>query len=58
MNCPKCGNERIEETGKFDLTLVDRAEARHDFECRNCGCLFQIIYKPARAMIVGNTNDD
>jgi len=52
MNCPKCHSNSLEETGEFDLTVVDPNEARHDFKCQECGCLFQIIYNPISTMII------
>jgi hypothetical protein len=55
MSCPKCHSEHIEQTGKFDLTVVDADECRHDFECLDCGTLFQIVYHPARTIIVNNS---
>jgi transcription elongation factor Elf1 len=58
MNCPNCNGVSVEETGLFDLTLVDRTEARHDFQCNDCGCLFQIVYTPDRAVVVGNVEDE
>lgn len=57
MNCPQCNSENVEESGKFDLTVIDRNEARHDFECNDCECLFQIIYAPINAIIVGDVNE-
>ena len=52
MECPACKSSNIDQTGKFDLTLVEPSEARHDFECVDCGCLFQIIYHPINTVIV------
>ena len=52
MKCPNCNSENIEETGKFDLTLVESTECRHDFQCNNCEALFQIIYAPIRTSII------
>lgn len=52
MKCPKCQSENIDQTGKFDLTSIYATEARHDFECFDCECLFQIIYHPIMAVIV------
>lgn len=57
MNCPYCEGVNVEETGKFDLTLVDRTEARHDFQCNDCGTLFQIVYQPVCTLFVGNIED-
>jgi hypothetical protein len=58
MNCPKCNGSGVEETVAFDLTLVERTEARHDFQCRDCGCLFQIVYHPVDTIVVGNVEDE
>lgn len=58
MNCPSCKSADVDQTGEFDLTVIDRTEARHDFECRGCGCMFQIIYSPTDTVVVGNKNDE
>jgi len=58
MDCPHCNSVTIEETGLFDLTLIDRTEARHDFQCNDCGCLFQIVYQPVCTLFVGNMEDE
>jgi transcription elongation factor Elf1 len=52
MNCPHCESSDTEQTGKFDLTVVDARECRHDFECCDCGALFQIIYAPVRTIVI------
>ena len=52
MPCPHCASNDVVETSKFDLTLVSVDEARHDFECEDCGCLFQIIYHPIETRII------
>jgi hypothetical protein len=52
MNCPQCHSENIEQSVKFDLTLIDREECQHDFECNDCGCLFNIVYAPIATKIV------
>lgn len=49
--CPQCKGRNITQTQRFDLTLVDVEEARHDFECLNCECLFQIIYHPVEVVL-------
>lgn len=51
MKCPHCDSESVETTGKFDLTVIEATEAIHDFECSDCGCLFQIIYHPIETRI-------
>lgn len=48
-NCPYCGSERASETGRFDSTLVDPHECRHDFECDACEGLFSVTYTPVSA---------
>lgn len=45
MKCPRCKSDDIEETGKFDLTEINPDNCRHDFECQECGQLFQIWYR-------------
>ena len=50
--CPACGSRDIESTSEFDLTLVEPDECRHDFECAECGCLFQIVYSPVSVVAV------
>lgn len=52
MNCPNCGSDTIDQTGKFDLSVIFPSECSHDFECDSCGCLFQIIYHPIATKIV------
>lgn len=52
MNCPQCNSENIATTNKFDLQSIEATEARIDFECFDCGCLFQLIYHPVEASIV------
>jgi len=44
--CPYCGSKNIEETGLFDMTYIEPDECGHDFECSDCGGLFQILYAP------------
>lgn len=58
MGCPKCNSNDIVETGMFDLTVVSPEEARHDFECENCGCLFQIIYHPVSTLVVEEPEEE
>lgn len=52
MNCPQCDSEVVETTTKFDLQVIERTEARIDFECHDCGCLFQIIYHPIETHVI------
>ena len=52
MNCPHCGSDNVDQTGKFDLTIIFATECSHDFECDDCGCLFQITYHPIATKIV------
>lgn len=52
MNCPRCNSENVDQTGKFDLTVIDARECRHDFECADCECLFQIVYRPISTIVV------
>jgi transcription elongation factor Elf1 len=58
MKCPHCNGISVYETGVFDLTIIDRTEARHDFQCNDCGCLFQIVYTPARTIVIGHVEDE
>ena len=58
MPCPKCNSNDIVETNKFDLTNIDPEECSHDFECENCGCLFQIIYHAIETRIVEQPPED
>ena len=44
--CPFCGSKHIGETDRFDMTYIEPAECGHDFECDDCGGLFQILYAP------------
>lgn len=50
--CPTCHSSDIQESAKFDLTLVEAEECRHDFECNKCETLFQIVYKPMIVLLV------
>ncbi len=52
VECPQCGSKEMHETGKFDLTVIEKTECRHDFECDHCGCLFSIVYAPIEAVLV------
>lgn len=52
MKCPVCNSDNVYESGKFDLTLIDPQEARHDFECGDCEALFQIIYHPVATKLI------
>ena len=52
MNCPNCNSDNVDQTGKFDLTEVNASECRHDFECFDCECLFQIVYRPIVARVI------
>ena len=57
MNCPSCDSTSVDQTGAFDLTVVDNTEARHDFECADCGCLFQIVFSPISTLVIGNIEE-
>lgn len=46
MICPSCSGTDLLQSSKFDLTVVDVDECRHDFECCDCRSLFSIVYAP------------
>lgn len=54
MNCPQCDSDNVEETDKFDLTVIYNNVCHHDFECFDCKCLFQIEFHPVQATIIEN----
>ena len=52
MRCPQCDSEEIDQTSRFDQTVINEEECWHDFECFNCGCLFRIGYAAHWTQIV------
>lgn len=50
--CPQCASHDIDQTIKFDLTMIDADECQHDFECYECGCLFQILFAPIDTRVI------
>jgi hypothetical protein len=49
--CPQCRSREIRQTDKFDGTNIDPDEVVHDFECDNCGCLFNIYFAPVETKV-------
>jgi hypothetical protein len=56
MNCPNCSSDNVDQTDKFDLTIIDHEECQHDFECFDCGCLFNIVFAPIATKIVSESD--
>lgn len=51
MKCPQCDSDSVQTTCQFDGTVIEPTECIHDFECSDCGCLFQIVYTPIETRI-------
>ena len=52
MDCPNCNSSDVDQTDKFDNTVISSVEVQHDFECGDCGCLFNIVYHPISTAII------
>lgn len=44
--CSNCGSDNLVETSKVDMTIINKNNCRHDFECVECGTIVIIEFAP------------